>query len=216
MLRELAWARNEEWKKLSSTLSKADASLRPLIARLGPPTLEFESNHFRALAESILSQQLATAAARSIIGRFKELERPFPKPSSILKWRIPQLRKVGISKAKASYLKALSERWEDATWRRGWVTLSDEILVERLTEVKGIGVWTAHMFLIFSLGRPDVLPTLDFGIRRGIQLLHRLPELPHPKKVPELVPHWKGMSSVASWYVWKSLDSKLLTGQLKD
>ncbi len=200
----------QEWVRLSQELAEIDTKLRPLIKQVGPPTVTFESDRFRSLAKAILSQQLATAAAQSIIGRFKRLEPPFPKPSSIIKWRDTKLRKVGISGAKASYLKALSAAWEDKKWRRGWDKLSDELLVQRLTEVKGIGVWTAHMFLMFSLGRTDVLPTLDFGIRKGLQLLHELPELPHPKEMPGLVPLWKGRSSVACWYLWRGLDQKIL------
>lgn len=198
------------WSSLALELSKRDVKLAPFIEQIGPPHFELRSEPYEALARSILSQQLATAAARTIILRFCELSPPFPSPEFVLKCRTPTLRKVGVSGRKALYLKDLAHFWRNATWRSGWEKLSDEELTNRLVEVKGIGEWTAHMFLIFSLGRPDILPTLDYGVRRGIALIHNLPTLPHPKELPGLVPHWKGAYSVAAWYLWKALDKKLL------
>jgi len=198
------------WVCLSEDLKQRDSRLRPLVEKLGQPTIHFETNYFRALVESILSQQLAPKAALSIIQKFTALEKPFPTTSSILSWPAPRLRRAGVSPQKVKYIRALARAWEKREYCQDWEKLPDDEVITRLTEIKGIGVWTAQMFLIFSLGRPDVLPCGDYGIRRGIMLLFKLPELPHPKEIPGLVPHWSGLSSVASWYLWKSLDQKLL------
>ncbi len=199
-----------EWKRLAGELASRDKHLRPLIQKIGSPALEFQPNKFRALVESILSQQLAPKAADAIITRFRALSPPFPDPEEILRWRVTKVTSVGVSRAKASYLHSLSEAWSDKNWRSGWGNLTDEALVERLIQVKGIGQWTAHMFLIFSQGRPDILPVGDYGIQRALQILLAQKTLPKPKEIPGLVPHWKGASSVASWYLWRSLDLKLL------
>ncbi len=200
------------WISLAEELARKDKLLAPLIKRVGPPKIELQTDAFRALVESILSQQLAVRAAATITARFRALHPPFPTAPAILKMRKTKLRGAGLSGQKTSYVKSLSERWQDKVWRRGWASLSDEELIARLIEVKGIGEWTAHMFLIFSLGRPDVLPTGDFGVRKGIQLLHGLKEMPLPKEIPGLVPHWKGASSIGAWYVWRGLDSDYWKG----
>lgn len=199
-----------DWGRLAEGLRERDERLRPFIDRIGPPVIHLEADPFRALARSILSQQLATGAARAIISRFAELSPPFPQPGEVNRMRTSTFRRVGVSAAKANYLKALAKQWADPVWRRGWNRLDDAALVERLTEVKGVGEWTAHMFLIFSLGRPDVLPVGDYGVRKGIQLVYGLSEPPHPKRLAELVPHWSGASSVAAWYLWRVLDQKLV------
>ncbi len=198
-----------EWKKLSRKLQRADSALAPLIRKVGPPVVRFRRDPFRTLSSSILSQQLATAAARAITSRFAALAPPFPRPEHLAQWPVEKLRGAGVSSQKARYLAALAAKWTEKGWRNGWTKLSNEELVARLTEVTGIGTWTAQMFLIFSYGRTDVLPVDDYGIRKGLQLLYQLDEMPKPQKVPELVPHWKGMESVACWYVWRGLDQKL-------
>ncbi|MBI3295170.1 MAG: DNA-3-methyladenine glycosylase 2 family protein [Deltaproteobacteria bacterium] len=198
------------WEHLAHRLRRQDGRLAPLIEAIGAPRLELETSEFRALAENILSQQLATKAARSIIEKVSALSRPFPGPETILKMNVKRLRASGVSQAKVEYLKALSRQWQISVWRKGWGKCSDEDLVERLTQVKGIGEWTAHMFLIFSLGRPNVFPIGDFGIRRGVMWLLKLDEMPLPKQMRELVPEWEGAYSVASWYLWQAQDRKLL------
>lgn len=199
-----------EWARLARELRDRDQKMRPIIDAVGMPTPSIGGQPFRALAESILSQQLATKAASAIIAKFTALERPFPRPQSITRWTPTKMRKAGVSGAKARYLKSLASRWTDKSWRRGWEKLEDVGLIERLTEVHGIGEWTAQMFLIFQLGRPDILATGDYGIRRALGLLHGLPEAPAPKQVRELVVHWKGMASVGSWYLWRALDRELI------
>jgi DNA-3-methyladenine glycosylase II len=198
------------WRELAAELQRSDARLAPFIAQIGPPEPRFQKDPFRALVCSILSQQLATKAAAAITEKFRNQAPPFPTAPQILAFRAQTFKRSGVSAQKASYLKALSKAWTNPSWRRGWHRLEDEALIERLVEVKGIGEWTAHMFLIFSLGRTDILPVGDYGVRRGIQLLFQLPEMPKPKELAALVPHWKGAASVASWYLWKAMDRKLL------
>jgi len=198
----------KSWRPLVKKLSDADRRLAPIILEVGPPRIKLQADPFYSLVNSILSQQLATRAAATIIGRFRDLGPSDAK--GILKLKVEVMRTAGVSGQKASYLKSLAERWQDRKWRKGWAELSNEELIARLTEVKGIGEWTAHMFLIFSLGRPDVLPTGDFGVRKGLQLLYGLPEMPLPKALPELVPHWRGMASLGAWYMWRGLDTKLI------
>ncbi len=200
----------KEWRLKANALKKCDPRLAPIIESVGTPKLTFESDAFRALAQSILSQQLAVKAAQTIIGRFTELDPPFPSHKYLRRCRVTSLRKAGVSGQKSRYLKSLAEYWEDKKWRAGWSELSDEALTQRLTLVKGIGTWTAQMFLIFSLGRTNVLPILDFGIRRGVHLLFQLRKFPDPKEIPPLVQHWDGAYSVASWYLWQGQDRKVL------
>lgn len=199
-----------KWTNLSLELRRRDPVLAPVIDAVGPPTLRVQKDPFRALVGSILSQQLATKAAAAISERFRQKAPPHPTAQDILKFRASTFRSAGVSGAKASYLKALAKAWTDPQWRRGWNRLTDDELVARLVEVKGVGEWTAHMFLIFSLGREDILPVGDFGVRKGVQLLYGLKEMPKPKEMIELLAHWKGAASVGSWYVWRALDRKLI------
>ncbi|MCB0405937.1 MAG: DNA-3-methyladenine glycosylase 2 family protein [Bdellovibrionales bacterium] len=196
------------WKKGAQILRSRDCHLAPIIDSVGVPDIRFEADHFKALCESILSQQLAPKAAVAIQSRFRDLSRPFPSPAFVRRCPVARLRKVGISGQKAAYLKALAGRWAQTNWRRGWHTLDNDALVERLVEVHGIGVWTAHMFLIFALGRTDVLPVGDYGVRRGVGLLLGLSEIPASKALASLVPHWQGQESIGSWYLWRALDAK--------
>lgn len=199
-----------EWEGLAADLRKRDARLGKLIQKVGAPTVRLERDRFRALARSILAQQLATSAASAITKRFSDLERPFPSPQTILKLKPKSFQSCGVSGQKQTYLCELSRSWVKEFNGVRWGSLEDQIIIEKLTAVKGIGVWTAQMFLIFSLGRPDVLPSGDFGVRKGVQLLYGLGAMPLPKEMPGLLKKWEGASSVASWYVWRGLDQKIL------
>jgi DNA-3-methyladenine glycosylase II len=196
----------EIWSELSRELQKRDEKLASLIDLVGPPSIKLRKNSFHSLSQSILSQQLSTKSARTIIGRFAKLSPPFPNAEIVLRLRKSQFQKAGVSPQKMGYLKSLAKHWSDPEWRKGWAKLSDNDLIERLTQVKGIGVWTAQMFLMFSLGRTNVLPVDDLGIRKGLQKLYGLPEMPHPKEVQGHVSHWEGAFSVGSWYLWRVLD----------
>ena len=183
-----------------------DPVLRPVMDVVGDFSLKRRNHHFAVLVESIISQQLATSAAEAIFTRFKNLYPKFPTSSQILATKKSKLRSVGLSGMKIEYIKDLAIKIENGTVNiRSLSKMDDEQVVEHLTQVKGIGRWTAEMFLIFSLGRLDVLPVLDLGLRKGVQRIFSLHELPKPKQVEEFGERWRPYRSIATWYLWKSL-----------
>lgn len=192
----------------TNTLRERDPVLRGIIDRVGACTLILEGDAFRALAESIIYQQLATKAADTIAARFVALypDRPFPGPTDVLETPNDTLREAGLSSQKVRYLKALAQRFANGTLDPSrFVAMSDEEIIEQLCKVKGIGRWTAEMFLIFSLGRPNVLPVDDFGVRKAVQRLYGLAELPSREQVREMGRKWEPYRTAATWYLWRSL-----------
>lgn len=185
---------------------KRDPNLAKIIKRVGKYQIKKRNNHFATLVESIISQQLATPAADTILLRFKKLYTKFPQPAQIINTKDSKLRSVGLSKMKVGYLKDLAEKIENNDLNiKGLSKMSDEEIIEQLTKVKGIGRWTAQMFLIFSCGRLDVLPTGDLGLQKAVQVVFSLHELPKPTQVEKIGKRWKPYRSVATWYLWKSL-----------
>lgn len=185
---------------------KQDRKLAKIIDRVGDFEIKKRNNHFAALVEAIISQQLASGAANAITLRFRKLYPRFPRPVQILNTKDSKLRSVGLSKMKVGYLKDLARKIESGDLNiRTLSKMSDEEIIAQLTQVKGIGRWTAEMFLIFSCGRLDVLPVDDLGLRKGVQLAFSLPELPKPKEVEKIGMGWKPYRSIATWYLWKSL-----------
>jgi len=185
---------------------KQDQKLAKIIDLVGDFEIKRRNNHFATLVEAIISQQLAGAAADAILRRFKKLYPRFPKPIQVLNTKNSKLRSVGLSKMKIGYLKDLAKKIESGDLKiRTLSKMDDEEIIVQLTQVKGIGRWTAEMFLIFSCGRLDVLPVDDLGLRKGVQLAFSLPDLPKPKEVEEIGMRWKPYRSVATWYLWKSL-----------
>ena len=185
---------------------RKDPILGEIIDKVGDYSLKKRTHHFAVLVESIISQQLATSAAEAIFRRFRKLYPKFPTTAQILSTRKSKLRKAGLSGMKIDYLKDLARNIEEG--RLDMKTLpkmSDDEIIEHLTQVKGIGRWTAEMFLIFSLGRQDVLPVNDLGLRKGVQVAFSLTELPKPKEVEKLGERWRPYRSIATWYLWKSL-----------
>jgi len=185
---------------------RKDPILGKIITKVGNYSLKKRTHHFAVLVESIISQQLATNAAEAIFRRFKGLYPKFPTTAQILSTRKSQLRKAGLSGMKIDYLKDLARNIEEGRLdMKSLPKMSDDEVIERLTQVKGIGRWTAEMFLIFSLGRQDVLPVHDLGLRKGVQMAFSLAELPKPKEVEKLGERWRPYRSIATWYLWKSL-----------
>jgi DNA-3-methyladenine glycosylase II len=185
---------------------KRDPILSKIIDVVGDYSLKRRNHHFAVLVESIVSQQLATSAAEVIFKRFKNLYPKFPNASDILATRRSKLRSVGLSGMKVEYLKDLARNVAEGRINiKSLSKMSDEEVIEYLTQVKGIGRWTAEMFLIFSLGRPDVLPVHDLGLRKGVQIAFSLSELPKPKQVEDIGERWRPYRSIATWYLWKSL-----------
>lgn len=193
-------------------LSRNDPVLKDAIARAGACLIEPHTNYYQELVDAIISQQLSVKAASTIERRFCELfgSTDFPPPEKILEKTAEELRTAGLSGAKASYVQDLARHVLEGKLKFDQFNkLSNQEIINELTAVKGIGEWTAHMFLIFSLGRLDVLPVGDLGVRSGIQKLYKLDHLPLAKEIEEIagVNGWHPYESVACWYVWHSLDN---------
>jgi DNA-3-methyladenine glycosylase II len=194
-------------------LQNADPILAPIISRAGLATMSPHKNYYQELVESIVSQQLSVKAARTIMKRFLELfpSSEFPAPDQILAKTVEEMRAVGLSRQKATYIQDLAVKVIEGTVRFNHLdTLSNEEVIAELTQIKGVGVWTVHMFLMFCMGRLDVLPTGDLGIKNGIYALYNLKEKPSPEEMEKIAKKnkWYPYESVASWYVWHSLDNK--------
>ena len=209
-------------------LKKCDPVMRTVIESVGPFRMEFGEPTFHSLAESIVYQQLNGKAAATIFKRFTDLAGDPLTPEGILKLTPEQMRSVGLSKQKSSYLLDMAERAHRGELDFSRISdMSDEEVIEHLTQVKGIGVWTAHMFLMFTLRRPDILPTGDFGIRMAIYK-HYLDKarrngsknpakagkrkiiLPKPEQMEKIAKSWAPYRSIACWYLWRSLDVKTI------
>ncbi len=191
----------------ATRLLKKDPKFAKIIERVGNYNVKITKNRYQSLVEAIIAQQLSGSAAESILKKFKKLYKSrFPKPIEVMKTSDSKLRSVGLSKMKISYIKDLSKKIEKNELNmRKIATESDEYIIEQLTSVKGIGRWTAEMFLIFSLGRLDVLPVGDLGLKKGIQLMYSYTELPTEKEIEQFAESWKPYRTVATWYLWKSL-----------
>jgi DNA-3-methyladenine glycosylase II len=190
-------------------LKKSDPVLRVIIEQVGPCKMEFNPPEFHSLAEAIVYQQLNGKAAATIFKRFTDLTGEPLTPRGILKLTDAQMRKVGLSKQKSSYLKDMAGRAE-----RGELDFSrlpemtDDEVIKHLTQVKGVGVWTAHMFLMFTLRRLNVLPTGDYGIQVAMKKHYKKRKLPKPEHMQKIARSWEPYRSVACWYLWRSLDIK--------
>lgn len=198
-------------RKAVTHLKNCDPVLREIIERVGPFRMQYGAPEFSALAEAIVYQQLNGKAAETIFKRFAALAGNPLTPEGILKLSDEQLRSVGLSRQKSGYLKDLAEKSSSGVVDFATLpALSDEGVVRHLTQVKGIGVWTAHMFLMFSLRRPNVLPTGDYGVQMAIKKHYRKRKLPRPKDLEKIARAWEPYRSVACWYMWRSLDLKTL------
>jgi DNA-3-methyladenine glycosylase II len=193
-------------------LSLVDPVMRRLIREIGPCALKpkVRRSPFESLARAIAYQQLHAAAAESILKRFIALfpGRRFPQPDELLAVNMRAIRRSGFSRAKALALRDLAAKTIDGTVPTGRVIrrLEDDSIVERLIEVRGIGRWTVEMLLIFQLGRPDVLPVDDFGVRNGFRVAYGRRTMPTPKEVLRYGERWKPYRTVASWYLWRAVD----------
>jgi 3-methyladenine DNA glycosylase/8-oxoguanine DNA glycosylase len=209
-------------------LKNSDSVMRSLIEQVGPCRMRFGEPTFHSLAEAIIYQQLNGKAAETIFKRFLALAGEPLTPDSILRLSPDELRTAGLSQQKATYLRDLAEKTRiSALDFSRLAELSDEEVIERLTQVKGVGVWTAQMFLMFSLRRPNVLPTGDFGIRMAIHkhylnTLRRSAKaagkqgrqqrlrLPGPEQMKRIAKPWEPYRSLACWYLWQSLEMKTI------
>jgi DNA-3-methyladenine glycosylase II len=199
-------------------LRRADPTLAAVIARVGPGRFEprAEGTHFEAVARAIVYQQLSGKAAGTIHGRFHAIYGGrAPEPAELLATADEPLRAAGLSRQKLGYLRDLAARVDAGEVPLDRIeTLGDDEIVDVLTRVKGVGRWTAQMFLMFRLGRPDVLPDLDLGVQKAIQLAYGLAAMPKPADVLRIGAPWAPYRTVASWYLWRFLDNG--GGQLGD
>ena len=188
-----------------------DPVMRGLIRAAGPCVLKpRRGSPYESLLSAVAHQQLTGRAAATILGRFRALYDParYPTPEELLATHDDELRRAGFSRAKAAALKDIAARTLDGTIppRRGLSRLPDERIVERLVQVRGVGRWTVEMFLMFTLGRPDVLPVDDYGVRSGFRIAYGLAEPPRPRDLAEFGLRWAPYRSTAAWYLWRAVD----------
>lgn len=191
-------------------LRRADPILGAAIRVAGPWRLKAGRNHFHALARAIVAQQISGHAARTIWGRVIALSAPDRfDAAAVMRLRDEQLRGAGLSPQKLGYMRDLCTRIIDGRLHLARLgRMSDELIIEELTAVKGIGVWTAQMFLMFSLGRADVFAPDDLGLRSAIRKLYGLSEMPDRATCHSYADRWQPYRTIASWYLWRSLESK--------
>jgi DNA-3-methyladenine glycosylase II len=196
-------------RKAINHLKKSDPVLSAIIERVGACRMEFGPPEFHSLAEAIVYQQLNGKAAVTIFNRFATLAGDPVTPEGILKLTDAELRSVGLSKQKSSYLKDMAQRASRGELDFSRLPeMSDDDVIKHLTQVKGVGVWTAHMFLMFTLRRPNVLPTGDYGIQLAIKKYYKKRKMPKPEQMEKIAKAWEPYRSVACWYLWRSLDIK--------
>lgn len=188
-------------------LRRSDPVLGGIIDRVGEYRIEFRDPDFETLVKSITYQQLSGRVASVIFGRLSTATGGKITPENILKMRPSRMRALGLSGQKTEYIRDLARHTRDGVLVfEELAEMPDHQVIERLTEVKGIGVWTVHMFLIFALRRLDVLPTGDLGIRAAIRKAYGLAELPRPAEIEAMAKPWRPYCTVASWYLWRSLE----------
>jgi DNA-3-methyladenine glycosylase II len=196
----------------TNQLATNDKTLDIVISKYGICTITPHTNYYEELVGSIISQQLSVKAASTIWNRFLAMYNgKTPTPEQIINTDIEDIRKVGASYAKARYIQDLAFHILDGKLDLAHIaTLPNDTVIEQLTAVKGIGEWSAHMFMIFSLGRLDILPWGDLGVRKSMQQLYNLPALPNKAEMLEVAEqnNWHPYESVAAWYLWKNLDNK--------
>jgi len=195
-------------------LKKSDPVIAAIIQRVGPCAIQYREPSFETLVRSIVYQQLSGRVASVIFGRLHAAStHPHSKdeqltPAGILKLRPERMRKLGLSAQKTLYIRELAKHT-----KRGSIVFEslpaadDTAVIEHLTRVKGIGVWTAQMFLMFALRREDVLPVADLGIRSAMKKAYRLDDLPKPPEMEKIAAAWKPYTSIACWYLWRSLEN---------
>lgn len=197
-------------RKAIQHLKTADPVMAAIIERAGPYKVQYREPIFQTLVRSIVYQQLSGKAALTIFGRLMKAAKADPlTPEAILKLRPQRMRSLGLSKQKLTYIRELARKT-----RGGEIVfeslpeLEDAEIVARLTQVKGVGVWTVQMFLIFALRRLDVLPVGDLGVRAAMKKAYGLPDLPKPAEMEKIAAAWKPYCSVATWYLWRSLENQ--------
>ncbi len=198
-----------DWKAACRHLKRADPRLAEIIGKVGPCTLKPRRDYFVTLCKAIYSQQLSTRVAAVLFARFKShfpRKRPTPQRVTALLLEPAALGRCGLSRQKAAYLADLAKHFSDGRVRtRRLSALSDEQIIEALTRVKGVGRWTAEMFLMFVLNRTDVLPVDDLGLREAVRRVYGMKQRPTAAQVTRLGERWRPYRSIATWYLWRGL-----------
>ena len=203
-----------DYARARRALMRRDPVIATLIRQHGECGLASSqrTDPFHALLHAIIAQQLSTKAAKTIEGRFSALFESGPTPAAVVRASDEKLRAVGLSPQKLKYVRDLCARILDGSLSLDALgLLTDDEVIEALTSVKGIGRWTAEMFLMFRLHRPDVLPVGDLGIVKAVQKAYKLRGLPTPARLTKIGETWRPYRSVACWYLWASLDARPLT-----
>lgn len=212
--------RLERLKQAVRHLRKVDPVMRQVVDHVGPCTLKCERDRFWMLVRSIISQQISTAAARTVRDRVVTLVESDSgskriTPASLLALGVDQLRTAGCSQRKAEYMLDLADKVESGAVQLSTIgRLPNEDVIESLIRVRGIGRWTAEMFLMFSLGRLDVFPVDDLGVRNGILKLYGLEKSTSHAEFKEIAEPWSPYASIGSWYCWRSLETDILSASM--
>jgi DNA-3-methyladenine glycosylase II len=195
------------WHEAKAALAKRDARLRRIIAGYPDAALRTRGDPFQTLARSIVGQQISVRAAQAVWERFALAAGEAVTPASVLALQEEAMRASGLSRMKASYLRDLAAHFGGGSIRpRRWARMDDEAIIEELTEVRGIGRWSAEMFLIFHLMRPNVLPVGDLGLQRAIEKLYYKGRPISKDEMAQVGEKWAPWRTVATWYLWRSLD----------
>lgn len=199
-------------RRILKHFQERDPKMAGVIQQIGPLGLKRNRNYFVVLCRSIVSQQISTAAAETIYSRFHKLcEGRVPTPERVAGLQDAPLRAAGLSRQKTAYLRDLSRRFLDGTIRpRQLSYLANEEIIERLTQVHGIGRWTAEMFLIFSLNRLDVLPADDLGLQVAVQNIYGMKIRPDAKRLRAIGKKWTPLETIGTWYAWRSLNANIV------
>lgn len=195
--------------KALAALKMADQEIHPLIDQLELTELNREYDYFKSLTRSIIYQQLSGKAAKTISDRFIALypEKDYPTPQDVLNTDHELLRSVGLSNAKSQYVKNIAQAFLDGTIESDKIDQwDDDTIMEKLVSIKGVGPWTAQMFLMFTLNRPDIFPTGDLGVQKGMKQFYKMKELPKPKEMEKMSLKWKPYRTIMSLYFWKVVD----------
>ena len=185
---------------------KKDPKLHKIISDVGQCRIRIIKNRYEALVDAIITQQISDAAGKTVSKRFRDLFDKFPSPIDVLNTPDSVLCSSGISKMKMQYIKDVSRKIDSNELNlKKIVKKNDEDIISELTEIRGIGRWTAEMFLIFGLGRMDVLPLGDLGLRKGIQIMYSMSEKPNDDNIINIAKKWIPYRTVATWYIWKGI-----------
>ena len=189
-------------------LKQADKKMGRLIAEFEKPEFKKDLNYFEALVRAIVYQQLSGKAAATIYKRFKNLfiKNKYPSPIMVMERSHEELRSVGLSNQKASYIHNIANAFYTGAIPKDINIIGDKEVIECLTTIKGVGPWTAEMFLMFTLNRPDVFPVTDLGIQKGFQLFFQLDKIPRPDQMIKKAEPWRPYRTLASWYLWRLVE----------